>query len=90
MSPAVRPLPPGFVEVAPNTFEGPARKVGPNVYTGCVRIVLGEVDPEDEDHNCDAMGCSSTGEHVIDRYPLRFDSRPRTAEEYVILLGGGR
>lgn len=35
-----------------------------------VVIVLGRPDPEDESHNCDAMGCGSFGPHVTHRIPL--------------------
>lgn len=69
-----RPLPPGFIEVAPNVFEGPLAKVGPGVYRGLVRIVTGDAvagDGEpDESHSCDDMGCSSVGDHVLSRTVL--------------------
>ena len=65
-----QPLPPGFVEVAPNVFEGPRHKVGPDAYEGRIRITLGRVAQDDEGHSCDAMGCSSLGEHVIAREVL--------------------
>lgn len=48
-------LPPYLVEVAPNTFEGPARKVGPNAYAGRLRVVLGV--PTAPNHDCDAVAC---------------------------------
>ena len=31
-------------------------------------VVMGQ--PTDEDHSCDAMGCGSTGSHVVARIPL--------------------
>lgn len=30
-------------------------------------LVLGRPDPNDESHDCDAMGCSSVGSHVLER-----------------------
>lgn len=29
-------------------------------------VVLGRPDPNDETHNCDALGCGSTGPHVLE------------------------
>lgn len=82
---AILPLPPGFREVDPNVFEGPARKVGPDAFVGMVRVRLGAVDPNDEAHSCDALGCSSVGEHVIERTVLPSPSAlPRSAEDYAM------
>lgn len=58
-------LPPGFSEVAPGVYEGPLRRVGPGVYEGRVRVHTGSPDPDDESHDCDAMGCR--WEHVLRR-----------------------
>lgn len=47
-------------------------------------IVIGAPYPDDENHNCDAMGCGSCG-HVLYRFPK---SRPRLAPEHVKELRG--
>jgi hypothetical protein len=59
-----RPLPPGFVEVEPGLCLGPLRRVGPDAFLGLVEVALGAPG---EDHDCDAMGCGSAGEHVVSR-----------------------
>ncbi len=51
-------------EVAPNVFEGPLYREGPGAFSGRERVTLGAPTPE---HNCDEMGCSSVGLHVIAR-----------------------
>lgn len=50
-------VPAGFVEVEPDVFEGPSAN------GGRIRVTLGTPDPDDEDHNCDAMGCRRS--HVL-------------------------
>lgn len=55
------------LEFVPNVYVGPARKIGPGVFEGRMRVTLG--DPgDDPDHNCDAMGCGQ--DHVILREVL--------------------
>lgn len=68
---------------------GNARRIAENVPNGYEPIeawtngkeivVLGappeEGTPEADDHNCDAMGCSSFGPHVIHRAALKEPSR---------------
>ncbi len=31
-------------------------------------VVLDDVDSDDETHSCDAMGCGSLGNHVVERF----------------------
>ena len=67
-------LPPGFREPFPGIYYGPAhteRSVDGTrcTHVGLVRVTLGAVDPEDESHNCDAMGCG-IAEHVVQRVLL--------------------
>jgi len=91
MMPFEPPLPPGFREtgtvvegkrVVGTLFEGPARKVGPDAFMGLVRVVLGTPGP-DADHDCDALGCGSLGEHVLSREELPSPwITPHTAEDY--------
>ena len=33
-------------------------------------VVMGMPHADDESHNCDAMGCSSVGLHVVYRFPI--------------------
>lgn len=84
-----RPLPPGFVQFGDTTFYGPARKVGPDTYNGIVSVVVGSPPPDDESHDCDAMGCGSMGEHVLKRTieeSFFFNMMNRSAADYVRLL----
>lgn len=47
------------------TPEGYYRLMGAEVYSnGKYLVILGDPDPEDDSHNCDAMGCC-TMSHVL-------------------------
>lgn len=79
-----RPLPPGFTEAGPHIFLGPRARVGPDAYEGLVRVTTGSPAPGDESHDCDALGCTSAGEHVVSRVRLAdLWGYPRPSADYV-------
>lgn len=53
----------------PQTAKSTIEELAAYVYRTATQIVItGHPDEEDEQHNCDAMGCGY--EHVLYRFPL--------------------
>lgn len=48
------------------------RELGEAIVTRTELLIIGQPNPDDESHNCDAMGCSSVS-HVLERRPLHED-----------------
>lgn len=48
------------------------RVLGEAIATKHELLIIGQPIPDDESHNCDAMGCTSVS-HVLERRPLHED-----------------
>lgn len=48
------------------------RVLGEAIITKHELLILGQPAPDDESHNCDAMGCTTVS-HVLERRPLQED-----------------
>lgn len=48
------------------------RELGEAIATKTELLIIGQPAPDDESHNCDAMGCTTVS-HVLERRPLQED-----------------